>query len=176
MRCLVEVLLDGKTVLIDAESYTLVRAHKWHYNKSEAKRAGLYYMWTHIRIGNKDHKNSLHRMILGIPVGAKVHVDHINGNSLDNRKSNLRITDSKHNQWNRKIGKSNKSGYKGVGWHKASGKWRVRLTAHKTEIYGGLFTDIMDAARAYDKLASMHYGEYARLNFPKEALHPCNSK
>jgi hypothetical protein len=112
-----DIILDGKVVKIDAEDCSLVNNHKWHYNKGEAKRAGLYYMWTHVRHGGKDTKNSLHRMILNIPTGAKIHVDHINGDTLDNRKCNLRITDSKHNQWNRKLGKSNKSGYKGVGWH-----------------------------------------------------------
>jgi len=100
----------------------------------------------------------LHRFIMDCPDN-KV-VDHINKNKLDNRKSNLRICEQTHNLMNSKIGKDNKSGYKGVGFHKPSKKWRARITVDKKTIYLGLFNSKEDAIKARREAEIKYFGEY----------------
>lgn len=60
----------------------------------------------------------------------------------------------------------NTSGYKGVGWSRASGKWRAYIQVDGRQVHLGLHLDPLDAARVYDAAALEHFGEYARLNFP----------
>jgi hypothetical protein len=163
-----EIELCELPVIIDPEDYEWVSKLEWHYNHSEAEKKGLYYMRTWLKDGTIRYKAFMHRLVLKVPYGSKIHVDHINGNTLDNRRCNLRVTDNRHNQQNRKVGQSNSvSGYKGVGWHTASGKWRVRIQVGNARIYAGLYTDSIEAAKVYDELAKQHFGEFARLNFPE---------
>ena len=97
-----------------------------------------------------------------------MHVDHINGNPLDNRKSNLRICTNAENQRNRGVNKNNTSGYKGVCWAKQNKKWKARIKHNGKLIHLGYYKDKEEAARAYDKKAKELHGEYAYLNFPDE--------
>lgn len=93
-------------------------------------------------------------------------VDHINGNGLDNKLKNLRICTNQENQQNRYNQSNNKSGYKGVGWHKTTKKWRARISINNQLIHLGLFQNKIEAAKAYDIMASKHFGNFAKLNFP----------
>jgi hypothetical protein len=100
----------------------------------------------------------LHRFIMNCS-NNKV-VDHINKDKLDNRKNNLRICEQTHNLMNSKISKDNKSGYKGVGFHKPSKKWRARITVDKKTIYLGLFNSKEDAIKARREAEIKYFGEY----------------
>ena len=93
-------------------------------------------------------------------------VDHINGDPLDNRKSNLRICTQHNNLFNQKRG--NKFGYKGVVKF-FSGKYQAMIWDGKKNNHLGMFESKEDAARAYDKAAKELHGEYAYLNFPDES-------
>ena len=94
-------------------------------------------------------------------------IDHINGNGLDNRKCNLRFANANQNQHNRKTNKNNKSGYKGVCWHKRHNKWISRISINNKLIHLGLFNDKLDAANTYNNAAIKYYGEFANLNIIK---------
>ena len=100
----------------------------------------------------------LHRFIMDCPKD-KV-VDHINGDKTDNRKSNLRICSQSENLRNSKISKDNNSGYKGVSFHKASGKWRARITVNKDTKYLGLFKDKEKAIKVRKEAENKYFGEY----------------
>ena len=91
-------------------------------------------------------------------------VDHINGDILDNRRSNLRFCTVAQNNYNRKVGKQSSSGIKGVFFDSRYGKYMAYIGGHKTRKYLGTFDDPLDAARAYNDAALLAYGEFARLN------------
>jgi hypothetical protein len=91
-------------------------------------------------------------------------VDHINGNGLDNRKSNLRLCERHENALNRVINYNNVSGYKGVSWFKPIKKWRAQIQYKKVVYYLGCFNKRIDAAKAYNAAALKYHGEFANLN------------
>lgn len=109
----------------------------------------------------------LHKLILIAPKGHVI--DHANGDTLDNRFSNLRIATTAQNNMNRcrsqtYKGKALSSKYKGVSWDKSRNKWIVHVSVNNRQKYLGRFVDEIEAAKAYNKAAKQHYGEFARLN------------
>lgn len=109
----------------------------------------------------------MHRLIMGFPEGK--YVDHINGNSLDNRKSNLRVCTNSENQRNRYKTIRNTSGYKGVRLNTKRNKYDAEIGHHGKHYYLGTFLNPVDAAKAYDEMARKLHGEFAVLNFPVTA-------
>lgn len=106
---------------------------------------------------------SMHREIMGdIPKG--LCVDHINGDTLDNRRCNLRLATLSQNNANTGLCKKNATGFKGVVFHKKRKKWDVRLSFMGKRLHIGTFTNPQEAARAYDVAAIKHFGAYARTN------------
>lgn len=91
-------------------------------------------------------------------------IDHINHDTLDNRKSNLRIVTHAQNCMNRKKRKGT-SKYKGVSWDKERNKWVSKAQLNYKTIYIGGFENEIDAAKAYDKKSLEIFGEYAKTNF-----------
>lgn len=90
------------------------------------------------------------------------HIDHINGNSHDNRPSNLRLCTPSQNLSNRGKQRNNTSGYKGVSPNGQTGKWRVRINVNKKHLELGIFDSLTDAASAYANAAMRYHGEFAR--------------
>lgn len=150
------VLTGGHVTLISDEDCDLVTAFRW----TPAPIPGqphLYFRTT--RKGVPPIK--LHRLIAGAIPGEEV--DHANGNTLDNRRENLRICTRTQNRRNSRKSKRNTSGYKGVHWHKLTRKWRarVRIGARVWEL--GLYANKQDAAQAYWNAAYICHGEFACL-------------
>lgn len=109
----------------------------------------------------------LHRLIMDAQPGQIV--DHINGDTLDNRRCNLRIATAAGNAQNRrKSSGAKKSRFKGVAPYLGSKSrpWYALIRVDGKVLYLGAFADEADAARAYDQAALTHFGEYARTNFP----------
>lgn len=104
----------------------------------------------------------MHRLIMGLE-DKKLVIDHINGNSLDNRKSNMRICDRGQNQWNSKKTSKATSPFKGVR-KTSGGKFEARIKTRNITTNLGLFDNELDAARAYNKAARKQHGEYANIN------------
>jgi hypothetical protein len=98
----------------------------------------------------------LHRELLGAP--ADVEVDHISGDRLDNRQSNLRFASVSQNRKNTKKNTRNKSGHKGVCWDKSRGKWLV--TCQQRHV--GRFSQLEEAIEAYEGRAKEAFGEFKR--------------
>lgn len=160
----------GKITLIDDEDRWVMRLCKWHAS-CVGKRHKRWYA-----ISQYEGKTIyLHRVIMGEPEG--MDVDHINGDGLDNRRANLRVTTRSQNSQNAhahpKTGKTSR--YKGVSWHKdkklrSGGYWRAEIELPGRNRIIRTFHDEQEAARAYDVLAIQYFGEHARLNFPGEPL------
>lgn len=117
-------------------------------------------------------KYSAHRIIYTMMHGVEPNViDHINRDPSDNRISNLRSCTVAENSRNSVKRYSGTSQYRGVSWMKREKAWAARISiagAGRKSI--GSFANEEDAARAYDKAAAEHHGEFAVLNFPDE--HP----
>ena len=85
------------------------------------------------------------------------HIDHINGESSDNRIANLREATRFQNHQNRKKAISNTSGYTGVTWNKQRSKWTAQISVNKQQIHLGYFAEVEDAAAARVKAkAELH--------------------
>lgn len=91
-------------------------------------------------------------------------VDHINGNPLDNRKSNLRIVSHQENCFNRKLSRNNSTGHKGVSVYRPNGKFKASIKVNYQQKHLGYFDTAEEAAIAYNKAAVQYFGECARLN------------
>ena len=156
------ILTQGKVALVDDEDYERINQYKWIALK---QKCGFYA----IRKINTDGKRvnfKMCREILMLSVEDKCIVDHRDRNTLRNLKENLRITDKSLNSHNCKIYKNNKSGYRGVSWHKDANKWQVHFKINGKSINCGIYTDATKAAMAYDLMATKYWGEDATLNFP----------
>lgn len=103
-----------------------------------------------------------HTIIAKAPIGLMA--DHINGDRLDCRRSNLRICSPSQNAMNRSGVPGSTSKYKGVCWSSAAGRWRAQISVKYRQVYLGLFDTEVDAAAAYNSTAVKFYGEYSRLN------------
>lgn len=148
--------LNGETVIVDDALLPMLSQHVWRANPYGEKK----YVTTNIA-GKTTY---IHRLITSAPKGT--HVDHINGDTLDNRISNLRVCTPAENFRNQKIHKNNTSGRKGVWFDKRykSRKWQAEIMLDRKKIYIAGFDDIEEAASAYDSVALQLFGDYALTN------------
>jgi len=150
-------LTRGKCAYVDAEDYDRIAQHKWT----------AYYTCGKWYAGRTDHGKCIlmHREIMKAPKG-KV-VDHIDGNGLNNCKSNLRVcTYSQNNVHHRPSGAS--SQYKCVYRDEKRNRWRSTPAYRGRSVYNGRYEKEEDAARASDYMNVQLNGEFAYLNFPAE--------
>ena len=155
----------GKFAIVDADDYPRLSKHTWDIKL--AWRHSYAARFT-AKPGKSNHtKISMHREVLESPKG--MCVDHINGNGLDNRKSNLRPATMMQNNWNRRKRRGySTSRFKGVSRAKKACKWRAQIKCDGKDKYLGVFDEEEAAARVYDANARKLFGKYARLNFPDD--------
>lgn len=157
--------LGNKIVLIDDDDYPLIKDFVWHIQKDK----GNFYARCNVKINGKYKSPKMHRVIMGVSDNPHPHIDHANGNGLDNRRINLRKATIAENS--RNVGANSRSvtGYKGVSLYtknQRAGFYAVRLRKDGKNHFGGYFTDVILAAKKYDEMAKLHHGEFAYLNFP----------
>jgi len=153
-------LTQGKYAIVDAEDYERVNRYKWCLSRTGKQ------LYAQRRTGGKTIR--MHQFIMNPPKGMVV--DHIDGNGLNNRRSNLRICTRPENNLNRRRHPRNTTGFKGVYQNKKTGKYSAQVCLKGKPTRLGSFVTAVEAARAYDRKAIELFGEFARLNFPEE--HP----
>lgn len=130
-------LTQGKSAIIDDSDAHLVIGRKWHYvktRKNEYARSGGDY---------------LHRVIVSPP--DDMEVDHIDGNGLDCRRSNMRVVPHKINIANKRKSSNNTSGYTGVTFCKQTGKWRANIMIDRKYKCLGRYATPELASDAYER-------------------------
>ncbi len=149
-------LTRGLFALVDEEDAQTVLSMTWHVWHGRRNRSP-YAATNFPRPGGGYRHLLLHRFVLREPAGA---VDHINGDTLDNRRANLRVCTAEQNAHNARLRLDNQSGYKGVSYSK--GRWMARVTAHGTCHFLGLFDTPEAAAERCRQFRAAVHGEFAR--------------
>jgi len=159
---------EGEWTIVEPADYYKFSHLKW----SAAGENERFYAVRVLKqtIAGRVKTSFLHREILDAAKGTLV--DHENGDSLDNRRANLRFATPAQNTYNRpKIRGKTASKYIGLYFIKEIKKWGARIRYQgKKRIYLGSFKTQIEAAKAYDEAAKKYHGEFARLNFPEEAV------
>lgn len=101
----------------------------------------------------------LHRFLLEAP--RHMQVDHINGDGLDNRRTNLRLVTPSQNQWNRGKKQSSRTGYKGVT-RGSNGRFLARIMHQNKQTHLGTFKTVEAASFAYVTAESRLRMSYVR--------------
>lgn len=156
----------GYEVFVDNEDFEYLKNIKWY---------GLPQKNTTYAAGYVNGKmKRIHRYIMGFynpNLIDGLSIDHIDGNGLNNQKSNLRICTTAQNRWNSKpTEKPNRtSKFKGVSYVGRETVWRAFTYIGRKQVYLGRFKTEIEAAEAYNKKALELFGEYARLNILEKA-------
>ena len=146
-------LTRDQVTLIDDEDFDKVSAYSWH-----ASTHG--YACAREKGRRQDPRKHvwMHRLVAGTP--DDMFTDHINGDKLDNRRSNLRLCNKQQNAANSKLRSDNTSGYKGVV--RVYNGWRAEIWLNGRHHQIGVFSSVKQAAQAYKEAAQHHFGEFAR--------------
>ena len=138
-------LTRGRVALVSDEDYTKLSAHSWHF---DGRYASGYMDGRKVR---------MHRVIANTP--NSMQTDHINGDKLDNRRDNLVVCTRSENIHNKPASRINTSGYRGVCWDKERGRWMAYVSFRGKRKTLGRFTDIMEAAKAYNDALDRYFPE-----------------
>lgn len=142
-------------VVDDADYDRVVGAGPWHvWDSAPTSRYAVHSI-------DSTKQLHMHTFITGWD-----YVDHINGDGLDNRRQNLRQASHGQNMFNKRRYSNNTSGFQGV--YPKRNRWAATVNVNKRQVHVGYFGSPEEAARARDAAALEAYGEFVRLNFPKE--------
>ena len=137
--------------LFDLEDYDKIKKYYWHNHNGYAIAKDRNLNTTVV----------MSRIIMNILSEDKAQVDHINHNTFDNRKYNLRVCTNQQNNMNKGLIKSNTSGVTGVGWSKQHNKWCAQICINQRNIHLGLFDDFTEAVQARKEAEEKYFREYA---------------
>jgi len=164
-----EIQVRGGAVLIDERDRSLVEGWPWVVRRSGSKGKGrtgpasqpYVVRWVRNAEGCR-RVLRLHRVVLGVVDPALI-VDHVNGDTLDNRRGNLRVVSAEGSRANAgNIG--GRSAFRGVSWSGERQLWRARLRYRGESVSLGYFESEVAAAAAWNVAALERWGELARLN------------
>jgi HNH endonuclease len=151
------------TVVCDSD-YDLVSRYKWYCLRG--------YAYGCLLSGNGKKLVAMGRLLLGLPKDDPLVADHINGDTLDNRRSNLRAATRAQNGFNAGMRSSNKSGYLGVCKDRKTGCWNSQGRYKGRVAYLGMFRTPEAAHFVYCWFARQHYEGFSRdgsLNFSSDS-------
>lgn len=148
-------------VIDDEDAAAVLGMAPWH---AKVHR-NLIYAARHANLpGGRRPTVRMHNFLTGWQ-----YVDHVNGDGLDNRRSNLRESTHQQNLRNQRHHSNNTSGYTGVSFYPKTSRWKAYIGIEGRTRHIGYFSTPEEAARARDAAALEHFGPFARLNFPQES-------
>lgn len=158
-------LTQGYVALVDDEDYERVNCIKWTLRSTGRNNIKKYAITSiYIKAINKTIYLRLHRFILNInPLDLEV--DHIDGDGLNNHKSNLRLCTRQQNCQN--VNNKKSRDYKGVSTTRNPNLFRAYIKKDKRFYSLGYYSSRKEAAIAYNNKALELFGEYANLNIIK---------
>ena len=148
-------LTQGKYALIDRGDFYRLKQYSWYALK---QGNGSYIAVSN----NNGNRLFMHRLVLNAPKDFLV--DHINHDTLDNRKANLRLCTKGQNHANAFKHSHRQSKYKGVSKLGGYNRWRARIVVDRVIHHLGYFPSEVEAATAYNNAAKRYFGEFALLN------------
>jgi len=163
-------LTKGQAAIVDDEDFEELSQHSWHSKRSCTREEKYYATRSMKLIGKYRPWVMMHQQIMGDLEGFEI--DHVDGNTLDNRRCNLRFATRSQNCQNRKKLKNTVSKYRGVYRSRSKSKpWKTQLSVNTNSIpkniHIGYYETEMEAAIAYDIEALKRYGEFANPNILK---------
>jgi hypothetical protein len=159
-------LSNGGFCLVDEEDLEWLSKYRWR----ASSRGRNPYAITTVRNGGWSKSVFMHKLILRQDDPYKV--DHVNGNGLDNRRSNLRFCTTQQNSYNKRKIREGSHRYVGAVLRRRNGLWEAKLRAEKKVYYCGAWPTEIEAATARDRAALLMHGEFACLNFPGSEITP----
>lgn len=155
-------LTKGYEAVIDVADVKNVA--KWNWQANPDRRANgtirtVYAQRSGPTLNGKQPLVQMHRALLLPPDGS--YVDHIDGDGLNNRRSNLRLATKEQNGYNARTPITNTSGLKGVSWDGESGKWRAQIMHNGKKVNLGRFLSREEAYLAYCNASAIMRGEFA---------------
>lgn len=147
-------LTQGYETVIDDEDLPVVSRYKWHAQIRHDRNGKVT---ANARINGKNVK--LHGFLTGAPM-----TDHWDGDTLNNRRSNLRACNNSQNQANRKLNSDSTTGFKGVHRNNSSRTFYAEIKHDKKRKRLGSFPYAIFAALAYNAAARELHGSFARPN------------
>lgn len=155
-------LTQGQVTVFDDVDAPIVLAHRWWATKSSA--TGQFYAATKLQSPSGRWRIvQMQRLLMGEP--PKMDVDHVNGDTLDNHRGNLRVATRSQNKANNRGYRTNTTGYKGV--YRRGDRWCAQLRYEGEALWLGAHATPEAAARAYDAKARELFGAFASLNLPE---------
>lgn len=151
---------QGDTILVDDELVVELAQYTWMISRRNRRGKTTEYAVRREWSNNEATTIYMHRQISN--AAKEDVVDHINRNTLDNRRGNLRNTTNSHNEQNKEP--YGTTGLKGVYLHQSTSKFLCRIHKDGKNHYLGYFHDKYDAARMYNFWALDMYGEDAYIN------------
>lgn len=165
-------LSNGDISIVSDIDFDHVSQFNWHVNED---KSGYKRVFRNLSVGGKRKHKRLAREVAaraGLDISRFV-IDYKNRNTLDNSRENLRCATNAQNLANSsKCRKTSRrttpsSRFRGVSWVKKLQKWKAQSTFEGRVVYLGVFSDEVEAAKAYDKFVVGKYGEFTNLNFSR---------
>lgn len=153
------IYIGENEVLFDLEDYEKIKNYTWNCRK-------IKNGYISVNTQNGGQSLVLSRLIMGCDE-SNLQVDHKNHNTLDNRKSNLRIVTVSQNNMNKNFMSNNTSGHIGVSFNKRNQKYVAYIKKNKKYIHLGSFDNIDNAIIVREKAEEKYFKDYSYKNSNK---------